>query len=62
MRAPEDFCPLQLDAYPSSEADEARDDDSAVTIEAAKAKNPGKAKPASAEMAAAEKKNSGKAN
>ena len=38
----------------SSKADEANDDDSVVTIEAAEAKDPGKAKQASAETAAAE--------
>ena len=42
------------DADSSSEADEANDDDSVVTIEAAEAKNPGKAKQASAKTAAAE--------
>ena len=49
-----------LDGDPSSEADEASDDNSAVTIEAVEAKNPGKAKEASAETAASETKNSGK--
>ena len=44
----------ESDAYSSSEADEASDDDSVVIIEAAEAKEkPGKAKQASAEMAAA---------
>ena len=42
------------DADPSSEADEASNDNSVATIEAAEAKNPGKAKQASAETAAAE--------
>ena len=42
------------DADSLSEADEANDDDSVVTIEAAEAKNPGKAKQASAKTAAAE--------
>ena len=42
------------DADSLSEADEANDDDSVITIEAAEAKNPGKAKQASSETATAE--------
>ena len=42
-------------------ANEASDDDSVVTIEAAEAKKPGKANPASAETAAADMENPGKA-
>ena len=49
------------DADPSSEVDEASDDDSVVTIEAVEAKKPGKVKQASTETAAAEAKNPGKA-
>ena len=49
------------DADPSSEVDEASDDDSVVTIEAVEAKKPGKVKQASTKTAAAEAKNPGKA-
>ena len=49
------------DADLSSKADEASDDDIVVTIKAAETKNPDKAKQASAETAAAETKNTGKA-
>ena len=49
------------DAAPPSEADEASDDDSVVTVEAPEAKKVGKTKQTSAETAAAEAKNPGKA-
>ena len=49
-----------LDAAPSSEVDEASDDDSVVPVEAADAKKPGKTKQASAETASAETKKPGK--
>ena len=49
------------DADPLSEAVEASDNDSVVTIKAAEAKKPGKAKQASAKTAPAETKNPGKA-
>ena len=49
------------DADPSSKANKASDDNSVVTIEAAKTKKPGKAKQASAKTAAAETKNLGNA-
>ena len=49
------------DAAPSSEANEASDNNSVVTVEAAEAKNPGKTRQASAETAAAKTKNLGNA-
>ena len=46
---------------PPRKADEASDDDSAVTVEAPEAKKPGKTKHASSETAAADTKKPGKA-
>ena len=52
---------MASDADPSSEADDASDDDSVVTVKASEAKKPGKTKQASVDTATAKTKKPGKA-